>query len=110
MGYGVARDNLVLGHTVIADSVNPLLITRQSWRQAAMDSGCRWVDVEIVCSDLALHRRRAESRVVDVPGLIAPDWPAIVSREYDAWDSEPLRIDTAKHTVEEAVALIRAAI
>lgn len=29
--YAVAEDNLRLGHTVVADSVNPLAITRLAW-------------------------------------------------------------------------------
>ena len=28
VGYAIARDNLRIGRTVVADSVNPLLITR----------------------------------------------------------------------------------
>lgn len=35
VGYAVAEDNLRLGQIVIADSVNPLNITRDSWRAVA---------------------------------------------------------------------------
>ena len=35
VGYAVAEDNLRLGHTVVADSVNPLEITREAWRDVA---------------------------------------------------------------------------
>jgi predicted kinase len=31
IGYAVAEDNLRLGRTVIADSVNPLRLTRDAW-------------------------------------------------------------------------------
>ena len=39
VGYGVAEDNLRIGLTVVADSVNPLSITREAWRGAARDGG-----------------------------------------------------------------------
>ena len=35
VGYAAAEDNLRLGHTVVADSVNPLEITREAWRDVA---------------------------------------------------------------------------
>ena len=35
VGYAVAEDNVRLGRTVIADSVNPLPITREAWRAIA---------------------------------------------------------------------------
>src|SRR5213592_3457149 len=31
VGYAVAADNLLVGRTVIADSVNPLPVTRDAW-------------------------------------------------------------------------------
>ena len=45
VGYAVAEDNLRLGGTVIADSVNPLPITRAAWREVAERAGVgrsRW--------------------------------------------------------------------
>ena len=38
VGYAVAEDNLRLGRIVVADSVNPLRITRDAWRNAAKRS------------------------------------------------------------------------
>ncbi len=35
VGYAIAADNLKLANNVIADSVNPLAITRQAWRDVA---------------------------------------------------------------------------
>ena len=39
VAYAVAGDNLRLGHTVIAYSVNPLGITREAWRTILCGSG-----------------------------------------------------------------------
>jgi predicted kinase len=52
VAYGVARDNLKLGHVVIADSVNDVNLTRDAWRDAALDIKVAVVEVEVVCSDV----------------------------------------------------------
>src|SRR5690349_20222276 len=51
VAYAVAEDNLRFGHTVIADSVNPLQITRSAWRDVAARLEVDWVEIEVVCSD-----------------------------------------------------------
>ena len=51
VAYAVAEDNLRLGHTVIADSVNPVEVTRSAWREVARRAGKRCIEIEIVCSD-----------------------------------------------------------
>ena len=52
VGYAVAEDNLRLGHAAIADSVNPLSVTRNAWIDVAKRAGADFVEVEITCSDL----------------------------------------------------------
>lgn len=47
--YGVAEDNLTLGHTVIADSVNGLGVTRAAWLAVADRSAAPAVELEVVC-------------------------------------------------------------
>src|SRR5262245_51607872 len=106
VGYAVAEDNLRLGLTVIADSVNPLPITRAAWREVGGRAGKRAVEVEIVCSDPGEHRRRVESRVADIPGHALPAWADVVARDYQPWDRDLIRIDTARTGVEEAVAIL----
>jgi predicted kinase len=106
VGYAVAEDNLRLGLIVIADSVNPLPVTRAAWRDAAARAGTRAVEAEIVCTDLAEHRRRVESRIPDIPGHALPTWADVVTREYLPWDRNPIRIDTAQTGVEQAVAIL----
>ena len=109
VAYAVAEDNIGLGRTVIADSVNPWPLTRSEWRAVGDRSGVRTLDVEIVCSDLQEHRRRVESRRTDIPGLKLPGWEDVVARDYRPWDSDRLVIDTARKTVEDAVQEIQAA-
>src|SRR5438094_3048017 len=71
-GYAVAQavadDNLRLGRLVVADCVNPWPLTREAWRSVAERAGVETLDVEIVCSDAAVHRRRVDGRAADIPG------------------------------------------
>ena len=101
--YAVAEDNLRLGRTVIGDSVNPWMLTRNAWRDAGLRAGVRVVEIETICSDLQEHRRRIETRRSEVPGLFLPSWQAVIGRDYHAWDREHLMIDTAGRSVEACV-------
>ena len=110
VAYRVAADNLLNGLDVVADSVNPLAITRQSWRSAATESGAPFREIEVICSDPAEHRRRVETRPADIDGLRLPMWDEVVNREYHPWDTAPIVVDTAGKTPEESVAELVAAI
>lgn len=107
VGYGVAADQLRNGVDVVAESVNPLRVSRDAWRVAGLNAGARVVEVEIVCSDSAEHRRRAEDRDLDIPGLAKPSWEQISNREYHSWERNRLVVDTAMLNVDESVQLIR---
>ncbi len=109
VAYAVAEDNLRLGRIVIADSVNPIALTRDAWRSVAGRAGVPFLDVEVVCRDAKEHRRRVETRVGDVPGLGLPNWEEVQAREYEPWRSNRLVIDTASTSPEQAAAAIRAA-
>jgi predicted kinase len=99
-GYAVAGDNLALGLDVIADSVNALEITRQAWRDTAAQAQAQLLEVELVCSDPDQHRARVEGG----PGRSA--WTDIQARRVDPWTTEPLCLDTAVLSVDEAAATI----
>ena len=107
--YAVAEDNLRLGHIVVADSVNPLPVTRIAWQEIARSAGVPLIEVEIVCSDKPEHRRRIEDRLTDGPE-VGPTWEEVVARDYRAWSSTTCVIDTATRTVDQAVADLRAAV
>ena len=104
--YAVAKDNLRLGSTVVADSVNGLHVTRSAWRTVAHEAGVRILEVELICSDTTAHRRRIEERRADIPGHELPTWQSVMERRYDAWESERLVVDTAMLSVEQVVGAI----
>ncbi|MEM7361302.1 MAG: AAA family ATPase [Pseudomonadota bacterium] len=98
VGYALAEENLRLGRTVVADSVNPIELTRQAWLKAAHDAGQQAIEVEVICSDSAEHRKRVESRVPDLEGHQLPTWQEVIERDYEPWDRERIIVDTAgKH-------------
>lgn len=102
VAYGLARTQLALGLPVVADCVNPLPVTRDAWRSVARDARVPALEVEVVCSDAAEHRRRVETRAIDVPGLVAPTWRAVLQRDYAPWDRERIVVDTARCSAGEA--------
>ncbi|MFM0158679.1 AAA family ATPase [Paraburkholderia sediminicola] len=104
--YAVAGDNLRLGLTVVADSVNSVHITRRAWRKVASDAGVPIFEIELVCSDGTTHRQRVEGRKADIPGFQLPTWKSVLERRYEPWESVHLVVDTAKVSVEQAVEAI----
>jgi predicted kinase len=101
--YRLAEDNLHIGLTVIADSVNPIDITRDAWAEVAREVSVRLINVEIICSDEAEHRHRVESRASDIPDLVLPTWDKVKSREYHPWTQPRIVIDTAGRSVVACV-------
>ncbi|PKQ03445.1 MAG: adenylyl-sulfate kinase [Alphaproteobacteria bacterium HGW-Alphaproteobacteria-12] len=91
----IAGDNLKFGRIVVADSVNPIELTRKAWRETARRAGASFADVEVVCSDAAEHRRRVETRASDIEGLVQPKWADVEAREYEPWTNDRILIDTA---------------
>jgi predicted kinase len=107
VAYAVAEDNLRLGLSVLADSVNPLPVTRTSWIDVARRAGVRAVEVEVRCSDVNEHRRRVENRLIQSGG---PTWREVCERDYRPWPGATVVVDTATLTFEQAVAQLRSAL
>jgi predicted kinase len=110
VGYAVAMDNLRVGRTVIADSVNPIAISRNAWLEVATRAQVRAIEVELKCADAKEHRNRLESRAEDIAGSPPLTWQEVIAREYHAWDREHLIVDTAVCSVEQAVKIIQEAL
>lgn len=106
-GYAVAEDNLRLGHVVIADSVNPIPMTRAAWLDVAARANTRGIEVEVQCSDRVEHRRRIEARVREGVG---PTWQQVVDRDYQPWPGAAHTFDTARLAADQVVARLRVAL
>ena len=110
VAYVIAEDNLRLGRTVIADSVNPIRLTRDAWIGVAHLAQVGAAEVEVICSDPQQHRQRVETRPADIGGLRLPTWEEVVSREYEPWERKHIVIDTTGRSVAESVKELREAL
>ncbi|MCP4784046.1 MAG: AAA family ATPase [Fuerstiella sp.] len=100
LAYRIAADNLQLDLDVVADSCNPIELTRREWEDVADANGAEFVNIEVICSDTDEHRGRVESRASDVPGLRLPTWDDVENREYHDWSRDRIIIDTAQRSVD----------
>ena len=101
--YELARENLKLGSTVVTDSVNDINLVRDTFCNIATSLNIPFLEIEIFCSDKKQHRYRVENRISDIPGLIAPAWEEVQSRQYEPWGREHLQLDTALLSATECV-------
>ena len=62
VAYAIAEDNLRLGRTVIADSVNPIHLSRDAWIGVAHRARVGAAEIELICSDPQQHRQPPERR------------------------------------------------
>jgi predicted kinase len=99
--YRIALDNLRLGLSVVADSCNPIELTRRAWERVAGEADADFVNIEVICSGKSEHKKRAEARTADIKGHKLPTWEEIENREYHEWQSGRTVIDTAGRTEGE---------
>lgn len=102
VAYRLAEENLRLGRTVVADPVNPLQITRESWSLVAGNAGVPLIEIEVICSEPVEHRRRIESRAPDLDGLPRLTWANVCDRKYETWLAPHLILDTAGKSAGKA--------
>lgn len=103
VAYAIAEDNLHAGNIVIADSVNSIPITRESWRNVAEKTATNIFEIEVICSDKKEHQHRVEKRKAGISGHKMPTWNDVIMREYYPWKTKNLTIDTAKQNVAGAI-------
>jgi|SRR5215207_5276121 len=91
----LAERQLMLGQSVILDSVAAFLSIRSTWRQLAEDHGADWLVIECICSDEAIHRSRLQDRRRNIPGWHELEWSEVlrVKGYYSPWEGERLILD-----------------
>jgi predicted kinase len=102
LAYRIAADNLRLGVSEVADSCNPIEITRREWEKVALETQARHVNIDVICSDTHEHRQRVETRKCTVPGMTPPTWNEVENREYHDWIVDRIVVDTSK-TVADCI-------
>ncbi|CAN5746943.1 AAA family ATPase [soil metagenome] len=106
IAHELARSNLELGVFVLVDCVNPVSASRTAWRAVAAGASSPILEVEVICSDVAEHRRRVEGRRADIAGHVLPSWQDVCGRDYEPWLEPRLIIDTAVISADKAALLI----
>jgi predicted kinase len=103
LAYRLIADNLRLGSSVVADSCNPIALTRREYETIAEKCACAYQNIEIICSDKTEHKHRVETRSGDIPNLNLPTWEEVESRAYDLWTEKHIVIDTARKSIENCL-------
>lgn len=96
-GHALAYENLKLGNNVIADSINPGPITRQKWRNAAINTNVKFIEIFIFCSDADTHKSRIDARENN-----NNFWQRVQNQKYDSWPPETIYIDTAYLSIDQS--------
>jgi predicted kinase len=91
----LAERQLMLGQSVILDSVASTQSIRSTWRALAEKYNAKWLVIECVCSDEKVHRARLSTRQRGIPGWYELDWSEVelVKDYYHPWDEDRLILD-----------------
>ena len=106
MGYELltvlAERQLMLGQSVILDSVAGTPSIRSTWRQLSERYAASWRVIECTCSDESLHRARLKDRKRNIPGWHELEWSEVerVKQYYVSWEGEYLVLDMAQSLEE----------
>jgi predicted kinase len=94
----LAERQLLLGQSVILDSVASTESIRATWRSLATKYGVDWCVIECICSDQAIHRVRLGIRQRNIPGWHELEWSEVerVKSYYAPWQEERLILDAVQ--------------
>jgi predicted kinase len=98
----LAERQLMLGQSVILDSVASTQTIRSTWRELVEKYNGEWIVVECICSDEQVHRARLGTRQRGIPGWHELDWSDVerVKGYFHPWDEDRLILD-AMQPLEE---------
>ena len=93
----LAERQLMLGQSVILDSVASTQAIRAIWKDLATQYGADWRVIECVCPDESIHRSRLMTRKRNIPGWHELEWSDVekVKQYYQPWDEDRLVLDMA---------------
>ena len=98
----LAERQLILGQSVILDSVAASASIRGAWRQLSDQYEADWRAIECICSDESLHRLRLNGRQRNIPGWHELEWAEVerVKRYYIPWEGKRLVLDMTNSLTE----------
>ena len=88
----LAERQLMLGQSVILDSVAASRTIRVTWQQLSIQYGADCRVLECICSNERLHRSRLKGRQRNIPGWHELEWSEVerVKQYYLPWEGERL--------------------
>ena len=91
----LAERQLMLGQSVILDSVASIQTIQCTWKELAVKYKADWCIIECICSDESLHRERLGTRKRNIPGWHELEWTEVerVKGYYQPWNEERLILD-----------------
>lgn len=98
-GYGLltvlAERQLMLGQSVILDSVASTESIRTTWKELCKKYNAQWRVIECICSDITIHRSRLSERQRGIPGWHELEWSEVerVRSYYVPWQEDRLVLD-----------------
>ncbi len=94
----LAERQLMLGQSVILDSVAATLTIRKAWKELSKQYHADWHVVECICSDETIHRSRLGIRKRNIAGWHELGWADVekVKQYYQPWSEDHLVVDMAR--------------
>ncbi len=91
----LAQRQLMLGQSVILDSVAASQTIRDTWFKLSEEYGADYRVIECISSDESLHRLRLKERHRTIPGWHELEWSDVerVRGYYSLWEGERLVLD-----------------
>jgi predicted kinase len=101
----LAERQLILGQSVILDSVAASQTIRDTWRQLSDQYGAALYVIECICSNQALHRSRLKERKRNIPGWHELEWSEVerVKRYYLPWQGKRLILNMTTPLTENVL-------
>lgn len=103
----LAERQLMLGQSVILDSVASTQTIRETWRELADQYNAQWRVIECICSDKTFHQELLKARQRNIPGWHELEWSDVekVKQYYQAWDEERLVLDMVSPIAENILSV-----
>jgi len=94
----LAERQLMLGQSVILDSVASIQKVRDAWKGLVNKYQAKWRVIECICSDESLHRERLCTRERNIPGWHELEWSEVerVREYYEPWKQGHLVLDMVR--------------
>jgi predicted kinase len=91
----LAKRQLMLGQSVILDSVAASRTIRDTWLSLTEQYNADYRVIECICSNESLHRSRLKQRQRNIPGWHELEWSEVerVKQYYFLWEEERLTLD-----------------